>query len=601
MGAIGGRCCGLLIFIVTLSALCFFDRIEVFTSKHAEEFTGEESKHHALLLPRSLLTAEEVKSAHHQHHNSSTKPQQAQHGRRYFAKTSKHPLRTHRVLDNEATPSTTSRETITKLAEGFKNAESNGQPRSSVVEELAALDFTNECWYVQCGKNHTPLQTAMLESIGGHLLSRGAPIEEYIYNPHSASFWGMMDVWFIFDRTYSEAKEMTDQFNMWKNEVAEFHVNILVESDEILDKIAIPEWLVDYDMYSVAAAIKSMEGIRMPKYNLKKDDTIFVSQHSTIQFTQYLGLRNFANWISDREYIFIIDSYTGVPAKEIGSGNVIVQHIANLKTPSVIKYFSSISDPYKPGNDFTRGFPYELRNGVPTVLSHGRYVGTNDYDPLTKQLKGKEQTEPANDLVTTIPYKHLFSMSPVNMAFNRFEIGPALMYHTPEPSTLDAQRLAFSKYSDIFAGWVMKTCMDECLLGGKHGAPYVQQRSTINAARSSTIAEDAHNALKASDILNDPMLNDTTARRVFDAFNTFYMNETTAWKNPQCMGRIGCRIECIHSELAKFIRVRLADDFPFFDDYTHSMMIWANIWHNRHSVLGNMVPLAHASSKGPNR
>jgi reversibly glycosylated polypeptide/UDP-arabinopyranose mutase len=521
-----------------------------------------EAVHH-----RGLLSVSDVKSNNSLHHASR------QHHRS---------ITPGKVLDNGAVPSTTSGDTLNKYHAAL---EKHGE--KVMIQEISMLNFSVSCGRKNCDMNMSEVGQHLLDSVGG-IVTKSTSIhkEQFIYNPHSVSFFDMLDIAFIFDSSYSNFEQMLHVFNLWKEEVEGQHIVVLLQDVKQLDFFKVPPWFTDYEVFTVESAIRAMDGIKMPKYNLNKDDTIFVSRHSTDQFTQGLGLRNLANWVCDREYIYIIDSFSGIPQ----NAGVVKQHMINLKTPSLLDYFNSASNPFKPGNDFTRGFPFHLRDGTPTVLSHGLYVGTADYDPLTKLMKGKEPLELSDNSVVTIPRKQLFTLSPVNMAFNRMEIGPALMYHTPILDSKDTQRVGFSKYADVFAGWVLKLCMDECVLGGKHGLPFVLKLPETENADASP-----------SDLVNDPMMNTTTARRVFDAFNGFYMNETTAWKNPECKGRIGCRIECIYSELAKFIRVRLATDFPYFDDFTHSMMIWMNIWSNRHGVLGNIVPKALISSMGPTR
>lgn len=52
--------------------------------------------------------------------------------------------------------------------------------------------------------------------------------------------------------------------------------------------------------------------------------------------------------------------------------NVLEQHIRNLLTPSTPFFFNTLYDPYAPGSDFVRGYPFSMREGVPTAVSHGK-------------------------------------------------------------------------------------------------------------------------------------------------------------------------------------------------------------------------------------
>ena len=239
-------------------------------------------------------------------------------------------------------------------------------------------NFSNECWQYDCGKNHSLISTLLFESIGGKVLKADAPIEEYIYNPHSESFWNMLDVGVIFDSTVKTEENMQAVFNLWRHEVEGFHVIILVENDELLDKIPLPSWMTDYEIYSMPMLLQLANAIEMPKFNMRWDRTAYESPFSIAPFNQSIGLRNWVNWIADRENLFIIDRYSGAPlpisssiiSDSSGSASspiptpstgkeqgIIRQHIANLRTPSIQEYFSTVTDPYKPGSDFPRGFP----------------------------------------------------------------------------------------------------------------------------------------------------------------------------------------------------------------------------------------------------
>ena len=51
--------------------------------------------------------------------------------------------------------------------------------------------------------------------------------------------------------------------------------------------------------------------------------------------------------------------------------NALQQHIQNLLTPSTPFFFNTLYDPFAEGADFVRGYPFSLREGVPTAISHG--------------------------------------------------------------------------------------------------------------------------------------------------------------------------------------------------------------------------------------
>ena len=71
--------------------------------------------------------------------------------------------------------------------------------------------------------------------------------------------------------------------------------------------------------------------------------------------------------------------------------NALEQHIKNLLSPSTPFFFNTLYDPYRDGADFVRGYPFSLREGVPTVISHGLWLNIPDYDAPTQLVKPLER------------------------------------------------------------------------------------------------------------------------------------------------------------------------------------------------------------------
>ena len=67
--------------------------------------------------------------------------------------------------------------------------------------------------------------------------------------------------------------------------------------------------------------------------------------------------------------------------------NALAQHIQNLLTPSTPLFFNTLYDPYREGADFVRGYPFSLREGVSTAISHGLWLNIPDYDAPTQLVK----------------------------------------------------------------------------------------------------------------------------------------------------------------------------------------------------------------------
>lgn len=77
--------------------------------------------------------------------------------------------------------------------------------------------------------------------------------------------------------------------------------------------------------------------------------------------------------------------------------NALEQHIKNLLNPSTPLFFNTLYDPYREGADFVRGYPFSLREGVPTAVSHGLWLNIPDYDAPTQLAKPLERNTRYNE------------------------------------------------------------------------------------------------------------------------------------------------------------------------------------------------------------
>lgn len=71
--------------------------------------------------------------------------------------------------------------------------------------------------------------------------------------------------------------------------------------------------------------------------------------------------------------------------------NALEQHIKNLLSPATPLFFNTLYDPYREGADFVRGYPFSLREGVTTAVSHGLWLNIPDYDAPTQLVKPLER------------------------------------------------------------------------------------------------------------------------------------------------------------------------------------------------------------------
>lgn len=190
--------------------------------------------------------------------------------------------------------------------------------------------------------------------------------------------------------------------------------------------------------------------------------------------------------------------YTELQVAKDPSGkeiNALEQHIKNILSPSTPFFYNTLYDPYREGADFVRGYPFSLREGVPTAVSHGLWLNIPDYDAPTQLVKPLERNtryiylhthnrinlhcyeiHMRNclclstrsffvhalpdvglffliryvDAVLTIPKGTLFPMCGMNLAFNRELIGPAMYFG------LMGDGQPIGRYDDMWAGWCTK-------------------------------------------------------------------------------------------------------------------------------------------------
>ncbi|XP_075660478.1 putative UDP-arabinopyranose mutase 1 [Castanea sativa] len=130
--------------------------------------------------------------------------------------------------------------------------------------------------------------------------------------------------------------------------------------------------------------------------------------------------------------------------------NALAQHIQNLLTPSTPLFFNTLYDPYRDGADFVRGYPFSLREGVSTAISHGLWLNIPDYDAPTQLVKPHERNSGYVDAVNV----------------------------WDEPCF--RQRTDWTCNDDMWAGRCAKVICDHLNLGVKTGLPYIWHSKASN-------------------------------------------------------------------------------------------------------------------------
>lgn len=143
-----------------------------------------------------------------------------------------------------------------------------------------------------------------------------------------------------------------DFLEMWRPFFQPYHL-IIIQDGDPSRKVGIPEGF-DYELY-----------------NRTDIERILGDKAWCISFKDS-ACRCFGYAISKKKYIYTIDDDCFVAKDPTGKQiNALQQHIRNLLTPSTPFFFNTLYDPYAPGADFVRGYPFSLREGVATAVSHG--------------------------------------------------------------------------------------------------------------------------------------------------------------------------------------------------------------------------------------
>ncbi|CAN6888007.1 unnamed protein product [Brassica oleracea] len=196
--------------------------------------------------------------------------------------------------------------------------------------------------------------------------------------------------------------------------------------------------------------------------------------------------RCFGYMVFKKKYIYTIDDDCFVAKDPSGKEiNALEQHIKNLLSPSTPHFFNTLYDPYSDGADFVRGYPFSMREGAITAVSHGLWLNVPDYDAPTQLVKPLERNSRKVylsiqlpilyvDAVMTIPKGTLFPMCGMNLAFDRELIGPAMYIGLMGDGQL------IGRYDDMWAGWCVKVICDHMGWGVKTGLPYIWHSKASN-------------------------------------------------------------------------------------------------------------------------
>ncbi|KAL6576279.1 putative UDP-arabinopyranose mutase 1 [Orobanche hederae] len=313
--------------------------------------------------------------------------------------------------------------------------------------------------------------------------------------------------------------------------------------------------------------IKVPDGFDYELYNRNDINRILGPKASCISFKDS-ACRCFGFLVSKKKYIFTIDDdcfVTESVSWEASSGldlricmpgiwvakdpsgkeiNALAQHIQNLLTPSTPFFFNTLYDPFRDGADFVRGYPFSMREGVPTAVSHGLWLNIPDYDAPTQLVKPRERNTRYVDAVLTIPKGTLFPMCGMNLGFNRELIGPAMYFG------LMGDGQPIGRYDDMWAGWCTKVITDHLGLGVKTGLPYIWHSKASN-----------------------PFVN---LKKEYKGI--YWQEDIIPFFQSISLPKECTTVQKCYLELSKLVKEKLGRIDPYFQKLADAMVTWIDAW-----------------------
>lgn len=151
-----------------------------------------------------------------------------------------------------------------------------------------------------------------------------------------------------------------------------------------------------------------------------------------------LGFAYVAKELKDCEVILTFDDDVAP------IGDTIKDHLKVLERRVPVSWISTTSEQY------SRGFPYGIRNEAEVVLSHGVWEGSGDWDALSQLVLGEKRK--VDFYKGPIPKGIYYPMCSMNLAFKRKML--PYIFHAP-------WAYGINRFDDIFAGIVSKRQIDK--------------------------------------------------------------------------------------------------------------------------------------------
>lgn len=202
-------------------------------------------------------------------------------------------------------------------------------------------------------------------------------------------------------------------------------------------KVFIEAWKSLFDKHQVEL-IKVEDGA-YPTAN-KKSVKEIMGKDSDLIYNFNDGVRNLG-FAYIAKYLPDVDTIITLDDDLIPIGDPIEDHLRILDMRVPITWLSTASE-------YTRGFPYGIREEAEVVMSHGVWHGVKDWDAPTQLVLGNRDVQFYQGV---IPKGCLFPMCGMNLAFKR-KLLP-YMYFAPMTDGID-------RFADIWCGIEAKKVID---------------------------------------------------------------------------------------------------------------------------------------------
>ncbi|KAF8059966.1 hypothetical protein N665_1223s0024 [Sinapis alba] len=313
---------------------------------------------------------------------------------------------------------------------------------------------------------------------------------------------------------------------MWRPFFEQYHL-IIVQDGDPSRTINIPEGF-DYELY-----------------NRNDINRILGPKSSCISFKDS-ACRCFGYMVSKKKYIYTIDDDCFVAKDPSGKEiNALEQHIKNLLSPSTPHFFNTLYDPYGDGADFVRGYPFSMREGAITAVSHGLWLNIPDYDAPTQLVKPLERNSRKFDIFTEVT--NFFKALMMNQCFFWLYselIGPAMYFG------LIGDGQPIGRYDDMWAGWCVKVICDHMGWGVKTGLPYIWHSKASN-----------------------PFVN---LRKEYNGI--FWQEEAIPFFQSVTLPKECDSVQQCYKELAVLVKDNLGKVDPYFIRLADGMVTWIEAW-----------------------